>query len=201
MRNGWKSIPVRNCMQEGHLNWGWWSNFPGNDYASIPFYCDFVQYKSLSLLLQHHFPSICNAIETTWILRYCLYPVSRLKETEKEWGASALLLRFSFVPRTVYYMIQYVHEWANPKTPASCVGLRAFCFLRLGKRACHAPKTKIPASTSLRRGLCAQDWIRTSTPRGAATWRRCVYQFRHLGNFWSEGFWAFALPFPTGGQI
>ncbi len=29
--------------------------------------------------------------------------------------------------------------------------------------------------------FCAQDWIRTSTPRGAATWRRCVYQFRHLG--------------------
>ena len=61
-------------------------------------------------------------------------------------------------------MIQYVHEWANPKTPASCVGLVAFYFLRLGKRACHAPKTKSPASTSLKRGLCARDWIRTSTP-------------------------------------
>ena len=62
----------------------------------------------------------------------------------------------------------------RPRPPASALGL-FICpqFERLpehsGEVICiiavfHCYQIKSPASTSLRRGLCARDWIRTSTP-------------------------------------
>gem|GEM_PF-2232140 len=51
--------------------------------------------------------------------------------------------------------------------PFSAFGGFGHFYFRLGKRAC--PLKNKNALSALLKGHCAQDWIRTSTPRGAAT--------------------------------
>ena len=81
------------------------------------------------------------------------------KEACKKKRTTNVILIFYLVPETgLFHDPGYSHEGLNqrPRPPASASWL--FYFLRLGKRACHAPKTKSPASTSLKRGLCAPHW-------------------------------------------
>ena len=61
-------------------------------------------------------------------------------------------------------MIRYVLRGAYPKPPGLLRRPWGFLFSPRLRASSRATKIKIPAPAKLRRGLCAQDWIRTSTP-------------------------------------
>jgi|GEM_PF-5994407 len=67
---------------------------------------------------------------------------------------------FTMVTGTGLFHDPILPRGAYPKTPPSCLGLFTCPRLRASSRRYQI---KSPASTMLKRGLCAQEWIRTGS--------------------------------------